>query len=174
MYKSIKYTDDHWSNIPDWVDNLDLSPEKYREGVKNVEKFIVDNKAPRYLYVLRCSGTSFFKIGISNDIDKRMRELQTGCPFKLKLVCSTEPEFEDMYAREILFLEKFFHKNYAEFHVHGEWFELSYEHIADIVFFLEDVHQLDVIGYGDKSLAVYESRVDQIVLMEEGRLKNDP
>ncbi|MBI1676088.1 GIY-YIG nuclease family protein [Shewanella sp. DW31] len=169
MYKSIKFSDSHLAEMPDPFDYSDLSENKFEMGMGNFEKFILYNKAPRYLYVVRCASSNFYKIGITNDLDKRLQTHQTGCPFELTLVLFSEPELEDMYAREIVYLEKFLHSNFKKFHVRGEWYELSYNHISDIIFFLENDRGLEVITSEDDSLSVYEAKVDEIVRLE-GRM----
>ena len=73
--------------------------------------FIADNENPKY-DVLRV------KIGISGNIERRVKELQTGSPVKLKLMGWIESE--DARA-----LERNLHKKYCAKHTHLEWFELS-------------------------------------------------
>ena len=62
----------------------------------------------------------FFKIGSSKDIKKRLCHLQLGNPRQLKIEFSYEAE--SFYA---LTIEKFIHKNFKPFHIHGEWFKAN-------------------------------------------------
>ncbi|MCF7479780.1 GIY-YIG nuclease family protein [Vibrio sp. J2-4] len=167
MYKSINFTDDNLIEMPDPFDYSDLSPSELEIGLEKFESFIRDDDAPRYLYVIRCAETNYFKIGITNNISKRLSTHQTGCPFELKLVLYCEPELEDLYAREIVYLEKFLHNNYKDLCVRGEWYELSFEHISDIIFFLENNRELPVMTTDDDSLSVYNEKVG-LILKEEG------
>ena len=38
------------------------------------------------MYILRNGNTNQYKIGITNDLNRRLRELQTGCPGELEIV----------------------------------------------------------------------------------------
>ena len=39
-----------------------------------------------FIYIIRCDKQNLFKIGISNNVDKRLKQLQTGNPYKLKCI----------------------------------------------------------------------------------------
>lgn len=72
------------------------------------------NKKSTHLYVLSCN--DLFKIGITSDIDKRIKSLQTGNAFEIKLEYLEErlnPEKA----------EKFLHKYFWKHRLKGEWFE---------------------------------------------------
>lgn len=154
--------------MSDKFDYDELLAHGYETGIDNFKKYILEDKAPRYLYVIRCVNTNYYKIGITNDLNKRLQTLQTGCPYELILILFSEPELEDMYASEIVYLERFLHRNYKELRVRGEWYELCYDHISDIVFFLENDRDLEVIISEDTSLSIYEAKVDEIVKLEDG------
>jgi len=38
------------------------------------------------LYIIQCDKTGAFKIGVSKDVNKRYKQLQTGCPYELKII----------------------------------------------------------------------------------------
>lgn len=38
------------------------------------------------LYILQNGDTDEYKIGITNDLNRRLRQLQTGCPNELKVI----------------------------------------------------------------------------------------
>jgi len=73
----------------------------------------------KYIYLVKAGNTSFYKIGISDNPQKRLAEIQTGCPHKLKLLSyglSDDPHT----------LEKDFHKRYERYRAAGEWFNLPF------------------------------------------------
>lgn len=78
-----------------------------------------------YIYVLRC-GLSY-KIGRARDVRKRMKDLQTGAPYRLVLVwaevCDSAAQTEKNI-HEVLTLEGK--------HQHGEWFRLTEDDIHSI------------------------------------------
>jgi hypothetical protein len=67
------------------------------------------------VYAIECVN-GYVKIGRARSISQRMHELQTGCPFELKLlaILSTDPNDESA-----------FHKRFAADRRHGEWFVMS-------------------------------------------------
>lgn len=73
-----------------------------------------NRKKSTHLYVLSCNG--LLKIGVTSDIDKRIKSLQTGNPHEIKLEYIEERERPEKAER---FLHKYFDKNRLK----GEWFE---------------------------------------------------
>jgi hypothetical protein len=39
-----------------------------------------------FVYILKCHTFPFYKIGSARDIDRRVRDLQSGCPFSLSII----------------------------------------------------------------------------------------
>lgn len=60
-------------------------------------------------------GPRHVKIGISIDIEQRMAQIQTGCPFRVKLVQSWE-------TRDARKVEARSHTTLAKYRAMGEWF----------------------------------------------------
>jgi hypothetical protein len=68
------------------------------------------------IYVVRAIDTCRVKIGCTKDVDARLAELQTGCPFRLELICTMDGMHRtEGYIHEIL-------KGYR---VQGEWFSFA-------------------------------------------------
>ena len=69
------------------------------------------------IYFIACEPLSAVKIGFtSGDAQKRLKELQTGCPVKLQLlgcVIGTQDE------------ERMVHKRFARRRMQGEWFKIE-------------------------------------------------
>jgi len=71
------------------------------------------------VYVIHAVGTDRYKIGMTlRDVDYRVREISTSCPFELSIVTSVE--FEDC-----ALVEKFLHEEFAHQRVTGEWFQMT-------------------------------------------------
>lgn len=70
----------------------------------------------------------FIKIGISNNIQKRINSIQTGNPKRLELLRSIECTFES----HAINLEKLLHRALSEHRVKGEWFAISQEKINQL------------------------------------------
>ena len=67
------------------------------------------------------------KIGISIDVEDRLKGLQTSNPFKLDIIKSFDAGVEAMKH------EKHFHNLYAEYNTSGEWYKFETEYFEDVV-----------------------------------------
>jgi len=67
------------------------------------------------------------KIGISIDVEDRLRNLQTSNPFKLDIIKSFDAGVEAMKH------EKHFHDLYVEYNTSGEWYKFETEYFEDVV-----------------------------------------
>lgn len=70
------------------------------------------------LYILSCHDGKFVKIGIckENNIQRRIKNLQTGNPYPIKIEWVEEREVSNK-------AEKYLHQCFSDKRVHGEWFE---------------------------------------------------
>tara|TARA_Y100000310_G_C20334261_1_gene646713 strand:+ start:381 stop:680 length:300 start_codon:yes stop_codon:yes gene_type:complete len=66
------------------------------------------------LYFIQSDVTGMIKIGRSKDPQKRLKQLQTGNPNKLKLIASFEKEG---------WKEKALHEELSRYRLEGEWFD---------------------------------------------------
>jgi hypothetical protein len=73
--------------------------------------------SPRLLYVIRAEGMKRYKIGISVDPERRIRNLQIGSPIRLEVI-SLRP------LRAARLVEMGLHESLAEHRAWGEWFDL--------------------------------------------------
>jgi len=73
-----------------------------------------------YVYLLQAG--SYYKIGVSTNITKRLKKLATIPPFDMTLLHIIETP--DMFGLEVRL-----HKQFAPKRKRGEWFELNYEDI---------------------------------------------
>jgi predicted GIY-YIG superfamily endonuclease len=80
----------------------------------------------KYLYIIQMKATDYFKIGVSNNLNKRLSTLQTGNPIKLYIV-----RYYLIYT-DANRLEKLIHNYFSEYHIHLEWFCISVDILKDI------------------------------------------
>lgn len=76
------------------------------------------------LYIMQSNNNGAFKVGISNNPKKRLSQLQTGSPFKLKIILILEGKSS---------LEKDLHSRLRSFRLgsfKGEWF--SYDGLPSL------------------------------------------
>ena len=70
-----------------------------------------------YIYVIRCN--EYYKIGVADNVERRLYELQTGNPYQLEIVgCYPAPR------NMCISFEGTLHSIFEQcgFHVRGEWF----------------------------------------------------
>lgn len=77
----------------------------------------------KYVYLLY-SESGLYKIGISNDVEKRMNTLRTGSGYQL--TCLAYYKTKDKPAT----VERALHKLFDEFRVLGEWFDFPKERFS--------------------------------------------
>jgi TetR/AcrR family fatty acid metabolism transcriptional regulator len=93
-----------------------------------------------FVYLLR--GGDYYKIGRSEDVDKRIIQLASQLPFELELVHVIETD--DVFLVEKLLLERFASKR-----TRGEWFALDDGDVAWIKARVEDADGLEGDSAGD-------------------------
>lgn len=90
-----------------------------------------------YVYLIHCDGSTYYKIGITyNSPVQRMKELQTGCPYKLTMVMAfavVNPEAEEYRL----------HEQFIERRTTGEWFDLDPQAFADVILAINPL----LVGY---------------------------
>ena len=158
---AINFTQQDFDNIAKLFDYDGLTADKSTKAMNNLQSFIENNDAPRYLYVIRCLPFPYYKIGITNDIVKRLLDHQIGCPFELKFIFAFEADMSDFLGREIEYLEKFFHRNYVNTQIRGEWFELTEADITEMCFFLENDRDLSIVHSEAEELNDYFKKMEE-------------
>lgn len=76
------------------------------------------------LYILQNGDTDQYKIGVTNNLNRRLQQLQTGCPYELKVI-----KLWTHYNRKIVekyerVLHRYFTKCGCKIRDNGEWFIL--------------------------------------------------
>ena len=101
-----------------------ISCKKYFETEKLEPLPREKEKKTEYVYVFVNVDFGVCKIGYSNNPNKRLLQVQTGCPFKLKkqltIIGGAEKESE-------------LHKKYKKFRLEGEWFSFKDQLKEDIL-----------------------------------------
>lgn len=80
----------------------------------------------KYIYLIQSLENSHYKIGISKNPRRRIKELQTGNSSELRLVETYQSE----YAEKI---ERTLHRRYSHLHKEGEWFDMSITNEATFI-----------------------------------------
>lgn len=77
-----------------------------------------ETRPTRWIYFIQGEDGGPIKIGVANDPEKRLGELQRTSPTKLRIIGRRGGD---------VFAEKQLHAKYAEYRLHGEWFEPTEE-----------------------------------------------
>lgn len=97
------------------------SAEQAKQRLVESEQTIVTkpktSKLPGFVYLIRATGTSLYKIGRSNSPVFRLRSLETHSPHKLVLL-------HEIKSADSVQGERLLHQRFVDHRVHGEWFEL--------------------------------------------------
>ena len=82
----------------------------------------------RHVYILKVKNR--YKIGITKNLEKRLRELQTGNPDEIMLVCAN-------FIPNASELEANLHRELAHYRIRGEWFQLPDEELEKAIEIVE-------------------------------------
>lgn len=100
-----------------FVDEVISKVHDAKEIIAALEDFeIPEDLPPMYVYAIRNKTTRRVKLGISQNPERRLKELQIGNDCELELVAfrKAENRFKD---------EKALHRENAPYHVRSEWFD---------------------------------------------------
>jgi hypothetical protein len=78
-----------------------------------------------YLYIIQLGETNVYKIGISVNPNRRLKELKSKSPVPLRIIYQN-------FGHDYESIEKYFHWVFRKKRVRGEWFELNQDDIIRI------------------------------------------
>lgn len=81
-----------------------------------------------FVYIGRKNNTEEYKIGITSDIENRIKSLKTGCP-DFNIIASLNTKNKPISFR----IERGLHASFAEQCIGGEWFSLSEDDVKWII-----------------------------------------
>lgn len=76
------------------------------------------------LYILRNGDTDQYKIGITDNLNRRLSQLQTGCPCELQVVKVWTHYQREQIKKYERVLHRYFTKCGCRIRANGEWFTL--------------------------------------------------
>lgn len=83
------------------------------------------------LYLLKLQGIELYKIGVSQNVDRRFRDIENAMPFNLELL-------ENKQVPDAYDLEEFIHSIFSFCHLKSEWFALNKKDLDDVKLFIEE------------------------------------
>lgn len=80
-----------------------------------------NKRQPGYIYMVQCH--EYVKVGFAAHVSGRIAQLQTGCPYELKLLKS-------WFTRHMEYDEERLHLLWKRYEIRGEWFNLPAGELA--------------------------------------------
>lgn len=110
-----------------------FSQEYSDELLKKIKSQKKEHK--KYIYIIQCVGYDYYKIGIADAPNLRLKDLQSGCPFPLKILSSVE-------LTKPMSIERKLHHCFAKKKLRGEWFNLTKANIKRLKKLFSDIKNL--------------------------------
>jgi predicted small secreted protein len=80
----------------------------------------------KHIYLIKESENNYYKVGVSGNINQRIKQLQTGSAGTIELI----EKYPSKYSHKI---EKALHRKYQQYNVKGEWFNLPESMLNDFI-----------------------------------------
>lgn len=110
------------------------SKKAFEESFGISESKTKKSPKPSMVYLIECGGR--YKIGVSADVDRRLKQLDKR-PFALNLIAKSQL-FDEAYTAE-----KKLHQQYQKYNVYGEWFDVPQDELDVLIEQVELSHALD-------------------------------
>jgi hypothetical protein len=101
---------------------------------------------PGYIYLLEAVGTDKFKIGRATDVARRIRELQTGSPIRIRYVYHA-------YVHNANLCEMELHNKFSNQREIGEWFALTSGDVKSCIFLMRLIQEVEPVASTPEELA---------------------
>lgn len=119
--------------------------------------------AKNYIYVIGSAhGVQGVKVGISNNVPRRLQQIQTGHPDRLQVFFTKEIAARDKAA----LLEERAHTRMARWRLTGEWFDVTPEFAQRVLEEIEKDIGLDPEGR-DRELQLLNAKMMAVVARED-------
>lgn len=89
-------------------------------------------KKSQILYLMQNGNTNQYKIGITNDLNRRWQSLQTGCPGELRVLKIWTHTKRASILRYERVLHRYFTALGQRLRKNGEWFELTKGQVMEL------------------------------------------
>lgn len=107
---------------------------KMKEALQNMFKARLiesilpqDNRTRQYIYIIKNPLNDTIKIGVAQNVEKRLKQLETGAGIELELI------YKSLVCSNAFSIEQTVHKNFEEYRTFGEWFRVSSNIVIDFL-----------------------------------------
>ena len=109
------------------------------------------------VYIMQCG--EFFKIGMSNNPERRRDHIQTSNPLKVQIIAQKDVPDDKALESEL-------HKKYEDYHIRGEWFAMRIDLVNEII----NRHQFDKVKDPGKIQEIHVTiKMERKLRREQGR-----
>lgn len=105
--------------------NKITSKSKTKASIGNISKINKNRFPDGYIYIVRLGNKGIFKIGVSNNPDRRIKDIDSYSPIPIR-------EVGRFYFKNVYEIEEMIHDNLKNLLIRREWFKLTEEHAFDI------------------------------------------
>lgn len=77
------------------------------------------------IYIIKAEEHELFKVGIAENVNKRLVQISTNSPFKLEVI------FE-MNVENAHYIEQLLHQKYTQYNTNNEWFKLNKKSLSEL------------------------------------------
>lgn len=132
-------------NLVEWYFERTQYPLKDKMGT-----YFDKNKRPNYVYVIGNPLNFTFKIGITENVNSRIRSLvtQSGCPLYQMLLLELHSEYDE----DSKYIECSLHEYFRNKRTFGEWFKLD----------VKDLIQIRNLFYGIEGEYIWDNLKDHL------------
>jgi len=123
---------------------------KYKPTKSTTIKLLYGNDRPeperrnKEVYVMKC--LDFYKIGVSANVDERHSGIQSSNPAVVEIIYRSGWDFPRHRMAHGLEVE--YHRLLKDYHVRGEWFDLSEENVENVIEWIkEDFAKIEAGSY---------------------------
>lgn len=114
------------NEIEKWRKVAKISGREHAKVYRAYEKLYVPITPGGFVYIIQLGDTNVYKIGITNDLSRRLSQLQSKCPIPLTIV-------HRWWGHDFQAFEKALHLKFSSQRIRGEWFKLSTSDLLDLV-----------------------------------------
>lgn len=86
-----------------------------------------DSRSRQYIYIIKNPDNDRIKIGVSNNVEKRIATLETGAGTKLDLI------YKSLVCSNAFNIERDVHKYFEEYRIFGEWFSVNENEVINFL-----------------------------------------
>ena len=96
-----------------------------------LESFNKNSKWYNSTYIIKTKGHNYYKIGRSANVEKRIKSLQTNCPFQLEILIKVADDSLN---------EIYWHKHFEQYRTHGEWYKFQDKQVRELRYTIKKIN----------------------------------